>query len=253
MFSDIILFPSIGKRNLPKMKMNKLIIIMLFLETFGDVVRAALPCPKQCKCLTYGLVSCKDKPIENDQALLEITQTVEPMKTKFLALTNNKLKSFKPEYFVNFTRLIAITIKDNLLTQMPKKVNYFIPTVIRFSVYNNKVKELREEDFEGYEKVETLSLRGNQIEQLEPNVFQHLTNVKLLNLDLNKISILKKGIFNGMNNLQTIQLNSNQIKSIETGVFDNYEEIEIVKLSRNKLNSIQAGVFSKVHIIVHRR
>ena len=109
--------------------------------------------------------------------------------------------------------------------------------------YNDKIKRINSNAFNGLVNLETLSLSDNEIEVIEANSFESLVNLKVLKLNSNKIKQIYSNTFTGLSNLEELELNSNQILTIEPNAFECLGNLRLLWLNKNNMKVIESNVF----------
>lgn len=115
-----------------------------------------------------------------------------------------------------------------------------IPAGIAHSTYqldisNNKVTEIRREDFKGLSRLTSLNLSENSLRMLEQKTFSHLPTLRILRLKSNQISCIETGAFDGLYYLETLDITDNVLTTLAEPVVRPLRNLLHLKLSGNQL------------------
>eukprot|EP00111_Clytia_hemisphaerica_P001588 TCONS_00004524-protein len=151
-------------------------------------------------------------------------------------------------------------------TSIPwKEIPYYRRAILFMN--NNKITQLRREDFAVEGKKIVLYLHGNPIKTLQANVFYDLKDLRELSVSAEEI---EDGAFNGLTNLQylwiigsekltslprnilkslpnlkELSINSTGITTIQSRFLAGFEHLTFVDLSHNKIRTIEKNVMEK--------
>ena len=115
----------------------------------------------------------------------------------------------------------------------------------------NKLKELRQDMWNGLESLNILWLNGNNIRNLPSAGFRSLTNLKDLYLFENKITDVNSDIWIGLRSLRSLYLGTgyldnsrgNYITKITPGTFSTLVNLQYLSRARNKLKEINGDMW----------
>ncbi|CAB1346152.1 unnamed protein product [Coregonus sp. 'balchen'] len=139
---------------------------------------------------------------------------------------------------------------------------------------NNKITEIKENDFKTLKGLHTLILVNNQITTIHPKAFiplgklqrlylskNHLKelpanmpkSLQELRIHENKITKIKKASFEGMAQVIVMELGSNPLKSagIEAGAFGSLKKVSYIRIADTNLTEIPKGLpptLSELHL-----
>uniref|UniRef100_UPI00398EE0AA toll-like receptor 7 n=1 Tax=Pristiophorus japonicus TaxID=55135 RepID=UPI00398EE0AA len=155
----------------------------------------------------------------------------------------------QPDTFYNLSRLTILSLKDNNLTHVPRKLP---PSLKQLFLYNNMIKWINENDFTDLVELEILDLSGNCPRcynapfpcqpcpapgyiDIPLNAFQTLNKLKILRLHSNSLTVVPSSWFQNTSNLQMLDLSQNFLqKEIALATFlKHLPKLEEIDLSFN--------------------
>ncbi|XP_005987121.1 asporin isoform X2 [Latimeria chalumnae] len=162
--------------------------------------------------------------------------------------------------------LRVVQCSDLGLTSIPSN---FPPDTLMIDLQNNRVREIKENDFKGLTSLYALFLVNNKISKVHPKAFwstrklqliyfshNQLTEIPLnlpkslveLRIHENKISKIQKEAFKGMHSLHVLEMSANPLESsgIEPGAFDGMS-VFYVRIAEAKLTSIPKDLPSTLY------
>uniref|UniRef100_UPI00358E575C biglycan-like n=1 Tax=Myxine glutinosa TaxID=7769 RepID=UPI00358E575C len=118
-----------------------------------------------------------------------------------------------------------------------------IPTDTRlFDLQNNKITEIKQNDFKGLVVMHTLVLLNNQISKVHPKAFKSLVFLHKLYLSKN---MLEEVPSNMPDSLIELRIHENHIKKVPKSIFKAMKNLHVMEMSANPLQStgIEPGAF----------
>lgn len=135
---------------------------------------------------------------------------------------------------------------------------------------NNKITEIKEDDFKSLRGLQTLILVNNEISKIHPKAFAPLGKLQRLYLSKNKlkdipanmpkslqelrihenqISRIKKASFEGLNHVIVMELGSNPLKEggIDAGAFVDLKRVSYIRIGDTALSDIPKGLPSSLY------
>ena len=157
------------------------------------LIITTLCCPERCICdtlvkLNMVTVRCRSRGYKH------FPRDV-PNNTYFLDLQGNDIRELKQTDFTNMTGLV------------------------RLSLANVSLVDIKPRTFHGLESLEDLNLVGNKLSTIEKNTFAWLPRLVALDLSYNFIVKIHPGSFGGLPKLNYLSLGSNQLNSLSISVF----------------------------------
>uniref|UniRef100_A0A4W3IDI6 Asporin n=1 Tax=Callorhinchus milii TaxID=7868 RepID=A0A4W3IDI6_CALMI len=140
-------------------------------------------------------------------------------------------------------------------------------STVMLDLQNNKISEIKENDFKNLPSLYALFLINNQIHKMHPKAFKSIKHLKLLYLswnlmpqvptnlpkslvelriDDNKIKKVQKDVFNGMKHLHVLELSGNPLDTpgIEPEAFNGVPQLFYIRISQAKLSSVPKSKFA---------
>ncbi|KAL0963026.1 hypothetical protein UPYG_G00348660 [Umbra pygmaea] len=117
---------------------------------------------------------------------------------------------------------------------------------------NNKITEIKENDFKALKGLLTLILVNNQITIIHPKAFISLGKLQRLYLSKNHLKDMPS---NMPKNLQELRIHENHITKIKKASFEGMAQVIVMELGSNPLNSagIEAGAFGDLKKVSYIR
>ncbi|KAG7456250.1 hypothetical protein MATL_G00249770 [Megalops atlanticus] len=145
--------------------------------------------------------------------------------------------------------LRVVQCSDLGLTTVPDK----IPSdTTLLDLQNNKITEIRENDFKNLKGLHALILVNNKITTIHPKAFMPLGKLQRLYLSKN---LLKDMPINMPKSLQELRIHENEIVKIKKSAFEGLANVIVMELGSNPLKSsgIDAGVFGDLKRVSYIR
>lgn len=144
----------------------------------------------------------------------------------------------------------------NLLQQVPQRALSILDTLKKLEIQENKIKKIKEGDFEGesplsvkyfyilkifqsnlgLRNLDSLILAHNQLSEVPANVFRHLTLLNSLELEGNQISVIDKDAFAGLEGRCNDVQNQNERMQKLSFILFNNESFMIFMTTRSNIN-----------------
>ena len=153
-----------------------------------------------------------------------------------LKLNSNNLCSFPDSLFKFNLKLLALQIKDNILTDFnATKLNLRDLQDIRLGKNSIKTFDIRDL------RANVVMLNDNQIQELEENIFNYNQGVFTLMLNNNNIRDISRRAFKGIKFIGKLLLNNNKLTSLPKKMFEGMA-ITNLFLQNNQLSNLN-GIF----------
>uniref|UniRef100_A0A8C6TAZ3 Biglycan n=1 Tax=Neogobius melanostomus TaxID=47308 RepID=A0A8C6TAZ3_9GOBI len=141
-------------------------------------------------------------------------------------------------------RLRVVQCSDLGLTEVPKN----IPSDTKFlDLQNNRIRELKEDDFKGLTHLYGLSLRNNQISKVHPRTFVPLKHMQKLYFSKNLLTTIPRNLPTSLvelriheNRIRTVSMGANPIHNsgFEPGAFKGLK-LNYLRISEANLSYLQ--------------
>ncbi|TNN82359.1 Biglycan [Liparis tanakae] len=125
------------------------------------------------------------------------------------------------------------------LTEVPKN----IPSDTKFlDLQNNRITELKENDFKGLTNLYGLSLRNNLISKVHPKAFVPLKHMQKLYFSKNMLTTVPKNL---PASLVEMRIHENRIKKVEAGAFAGLVNMNCIEMGANPIHNsgFEPGAF----------
>ena len=195
-------------------------------------------CPVKCQC-TSTKVKCV-----NVNFIVKTDLTQLPMNTTYLDLSRNQIESISIENFRNFTKLSTLTLNDNKIKELPKKLDEYLPSLKKFYLAGNKIEFMSIGSLSSYKNLIILDISRNAIRELPSKAFSYAYDLEQLRFSFNSITFISRYAFTNLSNLKYLYLNKNNITFLHSGVFDALHSLQKIYLSDNYLERIRNDLFS---------
>ncbi len=97
---------------------------------------------------------------------------------RFFRLIGNKIDAMESQLFRNSSKLLAVSITDNEINEIPYDLLGGLPFVRVINFNGNGLKYLNSSFFEDSKYLIDLDLSNNQIEEIDPNTFTDFEGLK---------------------------------------------------------------------------
>ncbi|XP_041655374.1 biglycan b [Cheilinus undulatus] len=136
-------------------------------------------------------------------------------------------------------QLRVVQCSDLGLTEVPKN----IPQDTKFlDLQNNRITELKENDFKGLTNLYGLSLRNNHISKVHPRAFVPLKHMQKLYFSKNLLTTIPKNL---PASLVELRIHENRIKKIAAGAFAGLGSMNCIEMGANPImnSGFEPGAF----------
>nr|XP_030703087.1 asporin isoform X2 [Globicephala melas] len=167
----------------------------------------------------------------------------------------------------------VVHCSDLGLSSVPRNIPFDTRMV---DLQNNKIMEIKENDFKGLISLYALILNNNKLTKIHPKAFQttkklrrlYLSHNQLSEIPLNlpkslaelrihdnKVKKIQKETFKGMNSLHVLELPStllelhldyNKISTVELEDFKRYKDLQRLGLGNNRITDIENGSLANI-------
>uniref|UniRef100_A0A9L0SRJ6 Asporin n=1 Tax=Equus caballus TaxID=9796 RepID=A0A9L0SRJ6_HORSE len=112
---------------------------------------------------------------------------------------------------------------------------------------NNKIKEIKENDFKGLTSLYALILNNNKITKIHPKAFLTTKKLRRVYLSHNQLSEIP---LNLPKSLAELRIHDNKVKKIQKETFKGMNALHVLEMSANPLdnNGIEPGAFEGVTV-----
>lgn len=135
--------------------------------------------------------------------------------------------------------LRVVQCSDLGLIEVPKN----IPRDTKFlDLQNNRITEIKEDDFKGLTNLYGLSLRNNLISKVHPRAFVPLKHMQKLYFSKNLLTTIPKNL---PASLVEIRIHENRIKKVPAGAFAGLSNMNCIEMGANPLQNsgFEPGAF----------
>ncbi|XP_028265365.1 biglycan b [Parambassis ranga] len=136
-------------------------------------------------------------------------------------------------------QLRVVQCSDLGLTEVPKS----IPQDTKFlDLQNNRITELKENDFKGLTNLYGLSLRNNRISKVHPKAFVPLKHMQKLYFSKNLLTSIPKNL---PASLVELRIHENRIKKVAAGAFEGLGSMNCIEMGANPIQNsgFEPGAF----------
>lgn len=158
--------------------------------------------------------------------------------------------------------LRVVQCSDLDLDKVPKDLP---PDTMLLDLQNNKITEIKDDDFKNLKNLHSLILVNNKISKISRDAFVPLVKLERLYLSKNKLKELpekmpktlqelraheneitkvQKTVFNGLNQMIVIELGTNPLKSsgIEEGAFQGMKKLSYIRIADTNITTVPRGL-----------
>lgn len=136
-------------------------------------------------------------------------------------------------------QLRVVQCSDLGLTEVPKN----IPTDTKLlDLQNNRISELKENDFKGLNNLYALSLVNNKISKVHPKAFSPLKHIQKLYFSRNLLTGVPKNL---PPSLVELRIHENRIKKVAEGAFSGLGSMNCIEMGGNPIHNsgFEPGAF----------
>lgn len=161
---------------------------------------------------------------------------------RYLSLSSNPIvRVSQLEFSSSVLHLVDFT--NCLLEEIPGKMP---ESVADYRLGNNKLTEVKAENFENITNLRLITLNNNQIKEVEEKAFGHLENLMEIWLSNNKLKFIPRLL---PRNLQKLFLDHNEIYEIGRRIFPINSKLEVLSLDTNKVERISDGAWGEMPML----
>lgn len=110
-------------------------------------------------------------------------------------------------------------------------------------LFDNKIKNLHENQIKNLVNLEELHLGVNKIEILCENYLQNNRKLKEIRFDSNKIKKIPKNFLRGLAELEIVYFSQNEIKYLPSSLFEDTRKLKEVMLHENQVQKLDPELF----------
>ncbi|XP_050000404.1 asporin [Alexandromys fortis] len=138
----------------------------------------------------------------------------------------------------------VVHCSDLGLTSVPSNIPFDTRMV---DLQNNKIKEIKENDFRGLTSLYALILNNNKLTKIHPKTFLTTKKLRRLYLSHNQLSEIP---LNLPKSLAELRIHDNKVKKIQKDTFKGMNALHVLEMSANPLdnNGIEPGAFEGVTV-----
>ncbi|XP_006631163.1 asporin [Lepisosteus oculatus] len=144
--------------------------------------------------------------------------------------------------------LRVVQCSDLGLKSVPNDIS---TDTLMIDLQNNKITEIKENDFKGMNKLYALFLLNNKITKIHPKAFRSMTNLQLLYLSHN---LLPQVPANLPKNILELRIHDNKIRKVQRDAFKGMRSLHVLEMSANPLENsgIEIGAFEGMSVLFLR-
>ncbi|XP_061282193.1 asporin isoform X2 [Bos javanicus] len=138
----------------------------------------------------------------------------------------------------------VVHCSDLGLSSVPSNIPFDTRMV---DLQNNKIKEIKENDFKGLTSLYALILNNNKLTKIHPKAFLTTKKLRRLYLSHNQLSEIP---LNLPKSLAELRIHDNKVKKIQKETFKGMNALHVLEMSANPLdnNGIEPGAFEGVTV-----
>ncbi|CAH6799959.1 asporin [Phodopus roborovskii] len=138
----------------------------------------------------------------------------------------------------------VVHCSDLGLTSVPSNIPFDTRMV---DLQNNKIKEIKENDFRGLTSLYALILNNNKLTKIHPKTFLTTKKLRRLYLSHNQLSEIP---LNLPKSLAELRIHDNKVKKIQKDTFKGMNALHVLEMSANPLENsgIEPGAFEGVTV-----
>ena len=228
------------------------LIIKATLAIFYYVINFVYSCPQTCHCINQ-FVSCINDGKDESSILTSTFINKFPSNITHLYLPKMMLKEIQPILLKNLTILQVLNLDENKLSEIPKNLSQYLPTLKVLSMKRNNIKSLQ--NIQDAYNLWKIDLTENYIENLEDDKgkpgLKDLRYLEEINLSNNNILQISTNSFQDLKNLKTLNVSSNQLKSLPSKLFTRNKQLNSIDFSYNSIDTIKKDIFDGVYKLRH--
>ncbi|XP_045419116.1 asporin isoform X2 [Lemur catta] len=138
----------------------------------------------------------------------------------------------------------VVHCSDLGLTSVPSNIPFDTRMV---DLQNNKIREIKENDFKGLTSLYALILNNNKLTKIHPKTFLTTKKLRRLYLSHNQLSEIP---LNLPKSLAELRIHDNKVKKIQKDTFKGMNALHVLEMSANPLDNdgIEPGAFEGVTV-----
>lgn len=216
--------------------------------------QSALSCPINCICdvtSTSGKrrVTCSSGSM-TEIPTFEMDPGTQVMVIEGTAERMNEITIGR--IFQSFHSLESITIKYSSLPAIGDSSFWPGSNLLQLDLSHNKIKFIRNTDFNGLVNLRTLNLSDNYLTEAPSAVFHYMTNLTKLILSNNKMSKLVPRLFFKLSNLEYLDLSGNPFNPgfiLSEDTFKDINNLIVLKIESSNLKRVSLLTYRElVHL-----
>ncbi|XP_066589502.1 lutropin-choriogonadotropic hormone receptor [Prorops nasuta] len=155
---------------------------------------------------------------------------------KALLLRRDKLRTIEGDASKNLPNLQILELDENYLTDVPATM-INLTNLKHLSLSNNRIEEIRENDFARSYNLESIDLRGNPVKRIHHRAFRNLGKLrKLILSDTKELEIFPN--FDGAGALELLRLDRARLKDVPSTFCYHCPRLKSLDLKSNLLPEI---------------
>uniref|UniRef100_A0A803JHX6 Biglycan n=1 Tax=Xenopus tropicalis TaxID=8364 RepID=A0A803JHX6_XENTR len=129
-----------------------------------------------------------------------------------------------------------LDLQNNKITEIKKEDFKGLTNLYALVIVNNKISKVNDKAFEPMQKMQKLYISKNNLEEIPKNLPKSLVELRIHE---NKIKKVPKNVFSGLTNMNCIEMGGNPLENggIEAGAFDGLK-LNYLRISEAKLSGI---------------
>ncbi|XP_015172515.1 PREDICTED: chaoptin [Polistes dominula] len=143
-------------------------------------------------------------------------------------------------------KLEKLEISNGTISSLPVEALQPLKKMKTLDLHDNKIKDLKRNQFKGLRDTEFLDLSYNLIDKLDGSHLADLTKLGWCNFSHNAISDLKRGTFARNSVLKVLNLSHNKIRKLDSNTFRGMRFLRRLFLSNNQINEVGRGTFGSI-------
>lgn len=182
-------------------------------------------------CFVEGIEISKE-----NEVITELNDNVSVFKK--LIISNGTVNYLPTNLGDKFPHLSSLSVRRSKLLEVSKN-NFAGTNITALDLFNNELKRIDRDTFDGLVFLEDLSLSDNEIKFVHERAFTSLINLRDLNLDANYLSELPLNLFKNNRRVTRISLKDNYLKTLPTFIFNNLRQLQVLELDSNEFTGLQ--------------
>ncbi|EZA50723.1 Chaoptin [Ooceraea biroi] len=166
-----------------------------------------------------------------------------------LSITGHRISTLPGNSFgesAAAAKLEKLEISNGTLSSLPAEALTPLKKLKTLDLHDNKIKDLKRNQFKGLRDTEFLDLSYNMIDKLDTSHLADLIKMGWCNMSHNAIADLKRGTFARNSVLKVLNLSHNKIRKLDSNTFRGMRFLRRLYLSDNQINDVGRGTFGSV-------